>query len=431
MPPALHLATFHCDVTPPIGHPLCGGWIAPVGAVDDRLELRGVVLLGGGAPVVLAALDWCGLRNEAHQVWQKALAQAAHTAPENVALHCVHQHNAPFADLTAQRYIDQVSGAPSNIDRAFYDQVVRRSSDALNEALKHTLRFDSIGIGQAKVAQVASNRRILGPDGKVKITRFSATKDPAIRAEPEGVIDPYLRTLSFWQGDQPLAALHYYATHPMSYYGDGRVSSDFCGLARKKRQRDDPGVFQIYFTGCAGDITAGKYNDGSPENRSVLRDRVYQGMVDAWQTTRCMSIKSWTWHTLAIKFPPRKEPSFQADASWADLRNEKIAAARRGNAAFQLAWLDRWNVPIILSCLRLGNVRLLHLPGEPFIEFQLQAPRMVHDGTVLIAGYGDGGPGYIPTETAYAQGGYEPTVALVAPEASKQLMKALEQLLRS
>ena len=32
---ALHLATFTCDVTPPLGHPLCGGWIEPVRGVDD------------------------------------------------------------------------------------------------------------------------------------------------------------------------------------------------------------------------------------------------------------------------------------------------------------------------------------------------------------------------------------------------------------
>ena len=63
------------------------------------------------------------------------------------------------------------------------------------------------------------------------------------------MIDPYLRTLSFWDGDRPLAALSYYATHPMSYYGDGRVSADFCGLARRKRQGDDKEVFQVYFNG--------------------------------------------------------------------------------------------------------------------------------------------------------------------------------------
>ena len=84
--PALHLARFSSDVTPPIGHPLCGGWIEPARAVDDPLRALGVILLGMGQPLVLCALDWCELRNEAHERWRKILAAAAHTVPENVAV---------------------------------------------------------------------------------------------------------------------------------------------------------------------------------------------------------------------------------------------------------------------------------------------------------------------------------------------------------
>ena len=63
----------------------------------------------------------------------------------------------------------------------------------------------------------------------------------------------------------------------MSYYGKGGVSADFIGLARRRRQEDLPGVFQIYVSGCSGNITAGKYNDGAPENRAVLADRESTG----------------------------------------------------------------------------------------------------------------------------------------------------------
>src|SRR5262249_36246463 len=106
--PALHLAAFAWDVTPPAGHPLCGGWIEPVRGVDDPLKALGVILLGMGKPVVLCAVDWCGIRNEAHLLWRKALADAAHTVPANVAVHCVHPHNAPFADSRAQHLLDPV-----------------------------------------------------------------------------------------------------------------------------------------------------------------------------------------------------------------------------------------------------------------------------------------------------------------------------------
>ena len=178
--PALHLATFSCDVTPPAGHPLCGGWIEPVRAVDDPLRALGVILLGMGQPVALCAVDWCGVRDDANLAWRRALAEATHTVPENVAVHCVHQHNAPFADVEAERLAEAAPGAPLSLDLKFFDRVVGQSADAARAALAHTVSFTHIGTGQARVEKVASNRRILGPDGKVKAVRYSATKDPAV-----------------------------------------------------------------------------------------------------------------------------------------------------------------------------------------------------------------------------------------------------------
>jgi hypothetical protein len=73
---------------------------------------------------------------------------------------------------------------------------------------------------------------------------------------------------------------------------------------------------------------------------------------------------------------------------------------------------------------------VLHLPGEPFIEYQLAAQELRPDRFVCVAGYGDGGPGYIPTDQAYLEGGYELTVALAAPS-EKRLRRALAKLLRT
>src|SRR5262249_31580357 len=126
MPP-LHIATFRSDVTPPLGHPLCGGWIEPVRAVDDPLYAIGVVLLGVGQRIVLCAVDWCGLRNDANLAWRKTLAEAVHTVPENVAVQCVHQHNAPFVDVEAEKLLEAAKG-PSCVDLKFFDEAIKRAA---------------------------------------------------------------------------------------------------------------------------------------------------------------------------------------------------------------------------------------------------------------------------------------------------------------
>jgi hypothetical protein len=402
----------------------------PVRGVDDPLRALGVVLLGAGKPIVLCVVDWTGIRNEAFRIWRAALAEAAHTAPEFVSLHCVHPHNTPFADVEAQKLI-AAAGAPASLDLAYYNDCVKRSADALKTALPKALLFTHFGTGSAEVKEVASNRRVLGPDGKVKFTRTSATKNKEARDAPEGLIDPRLRTLSFWDGDKPLAALNFYACHPMSYYGDGRVSADFCGLARQKRQ-DETGVFQVYFNGCGGNITAGKYNDGAKENRAVLRDRIHAAMASAWKDTKRVAATGWDWRYEAVKLPPRTEASFGEEQSKQTLSDAKATAARRNNAAFQLAWLKRRDTPIEVNCLDFGNgVINLFLPGEAFIEYQLAAQKMRPDDVVNVAAYGDDGPGYIPTAKGYLEGGYEPTVALSGPDSEAILLKAMRKLLKA
>ncbi len=91
--------------------------------------------------------------------------------------------------------------------------------------------------------------------------------------------------MAFFDGERPLAYQHFYAMHPQSYYGDGRVTYDVPGLARQ-RLEEESGVAQIYFSGCGGNITMGKYNDGTPEARGALADRLYDAMARSLRSIR-------------------------------------------------------------------------------------------------------------------------------------------------
>ena len=64
------------------------------------------------------------------------------------------------------------------------------------------------------------------------------------------------------------------------------------------------------------------------------------------------------------------------------------------------------------------------------IEYQLHAQSARPDRFVAVAGYGEGGPGYICTDAALAEGGYEPTMSLVGPPSEAALKSAIEELLK-
>ena len=427
----LRVAPFDADVTPPIGTRMAYDRVT--NTWDMSLRARGIVLLGAGEPIVLCAVDWIGIANEGHDAFRQALAAAAGTTIQRVTVHTLHQHDAPDCDFGAEKILKDEGLDALNFESAFQREALKRVATAVREALPAAQTVTEIGLGTAPVHQVASNRRIFGPDGKVKAVRYTSTPDPKLRAEPEGTIDPLVSLVSFWNTNRPVAVLSYYATHPQSYYRTGMPNPDFPGIARFLRQLAVPQALHVHFNGAGGNLGAGKYNDGSPENRRLLAERLADGMKRAWEATKRQAItpESVGWQFEAVALPPSKH--LEEAKLVAELKGRSAPFLTRGEAS-RLAWLRRCQAGhrIEVSCLALGEARLLHLPGELFVEYQLAAKAERPGRFVAMAAYGDYGPWYIGTERAYTEGGYEtePRSSNVAPEVENVLLGAIRKLLK-
>ncbi|WP_337177307.1 hypothetical protein [Paludisphaera sp.] len=429
--PPLKVGTFAVDASPPVGSPMA---YDPTKGVAHPLSCKGVVVVGDDSPIVLVALDWIGVANDAHREFREAVAEAVGTTPERVQVHALHQHDAPAMDFSADALLAERGIATEFFDAPFARDLIVRTAAAAREALASARPVTRLGLGEGIVEKVASNRRVLDATGtKVEHVRYSATTDPKIRDKPEGVIDPALKMISFWDGETPVAILTFYATHPQSYYRTGLANPDFPGIARDQRQ-EATGIFHAHLDGAGGNITAGKYNDGSPENRQILADRVKAGMDRAWAATEKTPITSADlgWETVKVALPV--DPELDEKALAATLDDEAAPVRQRGNAARQLAWVRRCKAGdrIDVSALKLGRSRVLFMPGELFVEYQLAAQKLRADLFVAMAAYGEYGPGYIGVESAYPQGGYETGrhVSLVAPNVEDVLMGAIRELLR-
>jgi hypothetical protein len=218
----------------------------------------------------------------------------------------------------------------------------------------------------------------------------------------------------------------------MSYYGKGGVSSDFVGLARKRRQADDPKVFQVYTSGCSGNVTAGKYNDGAPENRPVLAERMYQGMVAAWKATERHALKQLGFRTVPLRLEPRDGPGFTVE----DLTKRLTSDPKPFGqclAALGLSWRKRADAghKIDVPVLDFGVAQLVLMPAESYVEYQLAAQKIRPDSFVMVMGYGECAPGYIPTEKAVAESDSNlRDWCWVAPGAEGAMTAALEAALK-
>jgi hypothetical protein len=96
-----------------------------------------------------------------------------------------------------------------------------------------------------------------------------------------------------------------------------------------------------------------------------------------------------------------------------------------------LGWIDRLEkqTPVVLGALHIGDVSLLHLPAECFVEYQLRAQQFATNRFIATAAYGDGGPWYIPVKDAYPQGGYEVSVANCSDAVDDILTSGIRSLL--
>ena len=425
------LAVFSVDVTIPLQHRCMG--ILPTKSVKivDPLYAHGFVLQGGERPIVLCAVDWCEIRNGAYDQWRDALAAAAGTTRQCVLVCSVHQHDAPVTDAGAARLLAD-AGLPGELyDEAFHDDAVRRVAAALRESLSGARRVTHLGLGQARVDSVASNRRVVYPDGRVTFGRGSSSGgDPFCREQPEGLIDPWLKTISFWDGDVPLLALHAYATHPMSFYGRGEVTSDFVGLARERRQRDDPSIAQIYVSGCSGDVTAGKFNTGSLDDRHALVDRMYRAMVAAWENTRRTPLTQSVLRNTELQLEFHPDPSLTEEALRAALDDTSRTVEQRILAAMGLSSRQRVAAeqPIDFPCLDLGPAQIVLFPGESFVGLQLMAQQMRPDAFVMSIGFGECWPGYVATDAAFQDGFYDDW-QWVGPSSEQRIRAALQRVL--
>jgi len=425
--PKTRVATFKVDATPWKGEPLI--WATPVTRVDDPLLAKGVIIEDGAARYVLCALDWCATLSSSNLRLRTAIASGGGMDVSHVVVQSLHQHTAPYSDLDAEKILlTRLGKPPLTMSEKYFADLCGRLSAATRDAASRLEVFDRVGTGEARVERVASSRRIKGPDGKIIVRWSSNGGNKVLIDAPEGAIDPMVKTITLAAGARPLVRLHYYATHPQTYCCDGSVTADFVGRAREAVEQKEK-VFQIYFTGCSGDVTAGKYNDKSAAARAGLAERLEKGIEASDAATRYGKVGQIVWRGAPLVLPRRADWPQKLARARALLAQPGAATDQKlYEAAIQVAWEER-KQPLEVSGLQIGNIRIVHLPGEPAIEYQRYAQRQGRGLFVAVAGYGDGAPGYMVEDKHFAEGGYEPNEAWGGVGSEARIKEAISKVL--
>ncbi len=405
----MKISSFVLDVTPPVGARLAYGENR---AVDSPIFIRGLLFDDGTMRAAVLACDYLYFWGRTWLEWRRAVAEELGAREEAIFLHSVHQHDS--MRMTPPELGDY-AGESAYIETTLQQL---RQSVAQAAAPESWRQVRTVATAERRISGLASNRRLLDADGRCYAMRFSLCEQPELRALPVGKIDPLLRTIAFTGEDGALlAALHLYASHPMAAYHRNKVSADVPGVALGQA-RAGVDVFQLYLTGCAGNVTFGKYYTGDKEESlDLLGRRLGEGMLANLRhleerTPVALSLKE-----ASFKFPFNLEitedlPEFRQ-------------AIRRAIAAD----LAQWETCSLYRLTLAEGVHLLSLPSEVCVEYQLYAQSLAPEAFVACAAYANGLYHYLPTAAMYEEGGYEPTATDATPEIEPLLKGAIAELL--
>jgi len=416
----LKIVTFKVDVTPPVGDPLA---YVPNDKVETPIYISGIVLDDGNTRAVWVSCDYIGIYGESFVTWTEMIAKQAETAAENVFLHSVHQHDSIRFNPEINPKEDEAG--PLAVNPKYCEKSLKDVSEAIAKAVSGP--WQSVGkllTGETRLGGLAGNRRLVDENGKFAHTRYSGKNPPALQAWPVGKIDPILRTICFENTEgKRIVALHFYATHPMAAYRRNMVGTDVPGRALRYVEENDSSVAQnIYFTGCGGDVTLGKYNlTGDIQSIKRLGKRLGEGILNNLRRLEEQPVGALVVKRVAFEVP------FDPTILSADGLAGEQAVSRR----YFLETIDRWRQSS-LARLSIGpKVHLLSFQlNELFVDYQLYAQSLIPEHFLATAAYGNGIYGYIPTRAAFEEsGGYETSARAckVTAEIDETLRDALRR----
>ncbi len=425
----MQLASFKVDVTPPVGAQMAYDLNKKV---DTPVFIRGLILDDGTSRVVIVSCDFIGIYGQTWFDWRQVIADAAGTEEGKVFLHSVHQHDSMYIAPWMNEFLEGRTEAAVDVNYC------RKTLNQLRSAVGSAAGGDWMPVRRILTAErrmigLAANRRMIDENGRCSGMRFSMCGDSQLKARPVGTIDPLLRTIAFAGAEGRIyAALHFYASHPMAAYRREMVGQDVPGVALQYAKKEFGGdVFNICMTGCAGNVTFGKYHAGDKEeSMNVLGRRLGQGLVANLNHLEPRPAGRISIKKADCEFPFDPEITEnnmlrqlgRSDASRTDL----MRAARKLTIARNRKNWCRYPV----TRLSLGDqVHILSLQGEVCVEYQIYAQSLVPEHFLACAAYGDGTYAYIPTACMYDEGGYEPEASISTPAVEFRLKAAMAEAL--
>jgi len=359
--------------------------------VHDELFARAIVLQDGDQCAAIVSADLINMLMPYALNIKAMITKHCDIPPENVILHATHTHSGPFS-------YKRKKGITNN---AYWEVTEQNIAGAVYMAKSNMQEF-YIGTGHSTLDHTL-NRRVLMEDGKV----LYLSKHPGLK--PNQPVDEEVGVISFRKLDKrPLLTVMHYSCHPFTVaFVPRQISADFPGAAVKHLEKQLFGS-AVYINGASANIHPKKHAEGfeaMEEFGGALAEKTLE-VIPFIETTRGENLRTLC-ESIQLDLIPEK----------VDI-TEDISDYRSGN---------QFNLE--LTIIALNDVAFVAIPGEYFVEFQLEIKKKSPFKNTFLLTTSNGYVSYIPDAIAYEQDGMEAEAAKFIKGSGEKIRdKILEML---
>jgi len=410
------------NITPKLGTSINGGMQDNRAAhVHDELHARCLVLDDGRARLAFAVCDSCMLPREVTDEARKLVAAETGLPPANLLISATHSHSTGTCAPVFQ----------SVPDPEYPRFVARRIADGVRRAMNN-LAPARIGWGVGSVPEEVFNRRWRMKPGSIPLNPFGSQDqvrmNPPVGSpdllEPAGPTDPEVSILSVVtpQG-RPIALMANYSLHYVGGVGPGHISADYFGAFADRVQqqlgadRQEPPFVAMMTNGASGNINNINFRQAGPrmapyEKIRLVADRIATEAVRVQKSIQHRDQASLSAATAELRLSVRRPTAAEVEKARA-----LLAAAPAGQPlrTMELIYARETTqlvdypptVDLLLQTMRIGDVGIVGIPCEVFVEIGLDLKRRSPFKPTFTVSLANGYNGYLPTPEHHALGGYE------------------------
>jgi len=395
-------------ITPPLETPL-GGNVRDKGSqgVHDDIYAKALVLRDNKKEIALVSCALIAL-TKAMVENIRQIAEKRCAIPKNNILVCTfHTHSGPATRaIFSEANESYLASLPEKIASSIYQ--------AKQNLKKARIKFAS---GEEKV--LSHNRRIKMRDGTLRMNWEHLSLDEI--DAPAGPIDPEVGVIVIEElSGKPIAVLINYTCHPAILAGDNfLISEDYPGYTMRLVEKEKDALC-LFTNGATGNIN--HINIFDPQQRRGFYEAERLGTILGKKVlsiipkAKAIPVEELRIVREEIELPLRKITDSEIEKARKLAQGRKIKKISLVDGlseevyAEQILALSKTSKKSLSSeiqAISLGDIALVSIPGELFVEYGLEIKRKSPFLHTFIIGYANDYVGYIPTLKAFQEGGYE------------------------